>query len=344
MKFINPKVDYAFQKIFGSHQSEKILISFLNAIIYEGENIIESLTIVNPFNPGQIISFKDTYLDVKAVLVDGSIVVIEMQVARMTAFNKRVAYNLAKAYANQLDKGEKYPLLNPAIAVTITDFILFKTTDDAINKFVFQEETKKLECLDKELRLIFVELPKFKKTLSELQGLKDKWIYFLKEAASLDGIPESLGEVVEIEQALNIANFINMSPEELEVVENRGIAMQDERGRIAYAEQLGEARGIVKGEAIGIVKGEAIGIVKGEAIGVAKGEAIGETKGRLSETIALIKLLTNQRFGEVPEGISNQIGDLPLEDLEGLVKVFLSFNRMADLENWLQERLRSNLE
>jgi predicted transposase/invertase (TIGR01784 family) len=320
MKFINPRVDYAFKKIFGSHQSEKILISFLNAIIYDGEKIIESLTIVNPFNPGQIISFKDTYLDVKAVLVDGSIVVIEMQVARMTAFNKRVAYNLAKAYANQLDKGEKYPLLNPAIAVTITDFILFKTTDDAINKFVFQEETKKLECLDKELRLIFVELPKFKKTLSELQGLKDKWIYFLKEAASLDGIPESLGEVVEIEQALNIANFINMSPEELEVVENRGIAMQDERGRIAYAEQLG------------VAKGEAIGIVKGE------------TKGRLSEAMALIKLLTNQRFGEVPEGISNQIGDLPLEDLEGLVKVFLSFNRMADLENWLQERLRANFE
>ena len=324
MKFINPKVDYAFKKIFGSHQSEKILISFLNAIIYDGEKIIESLTIVNPFNPGQIISFKDTYLDVKAVLVDGSIVVIEMQVARMTAFNKRVAYNLAKAYANQLDKGEKYPLLNPAIAVTITDFILFKTTDDAINKFVFQEETKKLECLDKELRLIFVELPKFKKTLSELQGLKDKWIYFLKEAASLDGIPESLGEVVEIEQALNIANFINMSPEELEVVENRGIAMQDERGRIAYAEQLG--------------------VAKGEAIGIVKGEAIGETKGRLSQTIALVKVLITQRFGEVSEEISNQIEDLPMADLEDLVQVFLSFDRMADLENWLQERLRANIE
>ena len=312
MKFINPKVDYAFKKIFGSHQSEKILISFLNAIIYDGEKIIDSLTIVNPFNPGQIISFKDTYLDVKAVLVDGSIVVIEMQVARMTAFNKRVAYNLAKAYANQLDKGEKYPLLNPAIAVTITDFILFKTTDDPINKFVFQEETKKLECLEKELRLIFVELPKFQKTLSELKGLTDKWIYFLKEAASLDGIPESLGEVVEIEQALNIANFINMSPEELEVVENRGIAMQDERGRIAYAEQLG--------------------VVKGE------------TKGRLSETIALVKLLITQRFGEPSVGMSNQIGDLPLADLEDLVKVFLSFNSLADLESWLQERLRSNFE
>ena len=307
MKFINPKVDYAFKKIFGSQQSKDILISFLNAIIYNGEKTIKDLTIVNPFNPGKIISLKETYLDVKAVLVDGSIVIIEMQMARRTAFNKRVAYNLSKAYANQLDKGENYPLLNPAIALTITDFILFKNTDsninkdDYINKFVFQEETKKYKCLEKELRLIFVELPKFKKSLSELKNLTDKWIYFLQEAASFDEIPENLGEVAEIEQALNMANFINMTPEELEIVENRGIAMQDERGRIAYAEE----------------------------------------QARLNQTIALVKLLITQRFGEVSEGISSQIEDLPLADVEDLVKVFLSFNSLADLESWLQQRLRS---
>ena len=307
MKFINPKVDYDFKKIFGSQQSKDILISFLNAIIYNGEKTIKDLTIINPFYPGKIISLKETYLDVKAVLVDGSIVIIEMQMARMTAFNKRVAYNLSKAYANQLDKGENYPLLNPAIALTITDFILFKNTDDNINKddyinkFVFQEETKKYKCLEKELRLIFVELPKFKKSLSELKNLTDKWIYFLQEAASFDKIPENLGEVAEIEQALNMANFINMTPEELEIVENRGIAMQDERGRIAYAEE----------------------------------------QARLNQTIALVKLLITQRFGEVSEGISSQIEDLPLADAEDLVKVFLSFNSLADLESWLQERLRS---
>ena len=71
-----------------------------------------SLTIVNPYNPGQVMTLKDSYLDVKAVLADGSIVVIEMQIASMTAFNKRVAYNLAKAYANQLVTGEDYPLYN----------------------------------------------------------------------------------------------------------------------------------------------------------------------------------------------------------------------------------------
>lgn len=73
MKFISPKVDYAFKRIFGSDQSQDILISFLNAIIYQGEKFIQSLTIVNPYNPGQIQTLKESYLDVKAVLSDGSI-------------------------------------------------------------------------------------------------------------------------------------------------------------------------------------------------------------------------------------------------------------------------------
>jgi predicted transposase/invertase (TIGR01784 family) len=247
MRFINPKIDYAFKKIFGSEQSQQILISFLNAIVYDGEKIIQSLTIKNPYNPGQVLSLKDTYLDVKAVLNDGSIVVIEMQVAPMAAFDKRVAYNLSKAYANQLIKGEYYPRLNPAIAVTITDFILLKDSSKIINKFVFQEEEeKKLKILEKELRLIFVEIPKFKKSLSELQTLTDKWIYFLKEAATLEEVPENLGEVSEIELALNLASQVNMTPEEFEIVDQRGMMLQDERGRITYAEEKGGKRLIMR--------------------------------------------------------------------------------------------------
>ncbi|NEO55562.1 MAG: Rpn family recombination-promoting nuclease/putative transposase [Okeania sp. SIO3B5] len=302
MKFINPKVDYAFKKIFGSEQSKDILISFLNAIIYGGKKVIQSLTILNPFNPGQLISLKDTYLDIKAVLVDGSIVVIEMQVARMAGFNKRVAYNLAKAYANQLETGEDYLLLNPAIAVTITDFILFEKKDNFINKFVFKEETKNFECLDKQLRLIFLELPKFKKALSELNSLTDKWIYFLKEANRLDSIPENLGEVSEIEKALNIANRINMTVEELDIVERRAIAMQDERGRIIYAKEQGEEQ------------------------------------GRLNQTITLVMRLLKKRFGEIPATIGSRIEDLLLSDLESLNEDILDFNSLEDLESWLQER------
>jgi predicted transposase/invertase (TIGR01784 family) len=45
MIFINPKIDFAFKKIFGSEDSKDILISFLNALIYEAQPVIHDLEI-----------------------------------------------------------------------------------------------------------------------------------------------------------------------------------------------------------------------------------------------------------------------------------------------------------
>ncbi|MFB2897555.1 Rpn family recombination-promoting nuclease/putative transposase [Aerosakkonemataceae cyanobacterium BLCC-F50] len=307
MRFISPKVDYAFKKIFGSSQSQEILISFLNAIIYEGEKVIQSLTIVNPYNPGQILSLKETYLDVKAILNDGSIVLIEMQIARVSAFSKRIIYNLGKAYTNQLGIGENYLSLTPVIGVTITDFILFNETPDVITEFVFQEKTKKFPYPDAELQMIFIELPKFKKKLSELTSLSERWIYFIKEAATLDEIPQTLGEVSEIELALNIANQANLTVEELEVVERRAMMLQDEKGRLTYAKEEGREEGRKEGEQQG--------------------------KSRL-----IIRQL-KKRFGEISEAITSQIENLSIQYLESLGEDFLDFNSLSDLERWLERRI-----
>ena len=90
MRFINPKTDFAFKKIFGSTESKDILISFLNALIYNAEAVIEDLEIIDPYLSPRIQGLKDSYLDVKAKLNDGSIVIIEMQVLNVESFGKRV--------------------------------------------------------------------------------------------------------------------------------------------------------------------------------------------------------------------------------------------------------------
>ena len=294
MRFISPKIDYAFKKVFGSDQSQDILISFLNAIIYEGENKIKSLTIINPYNPAQVQTLKDSYLDVRAVLDDGSQVIIEMQVASVTAFDKRVVYNLAKTYSTQLGPRQGYRHLKPVIGVTITDFEMFPEIEEVVNSFAFLNEKKFFKYTAAEMRLVFVELPKFNKSLDELETLVDKWIYFIKEADSLEVIPESLGEISVIEKALNIANEINLSVKELELLEQRAIMAQDESGRILFAEE--------------------------------KGEKIGQEKGRIKEAIALIILLLKERFDKVPEDeIATQLDGLSLADLEGLFRRFKRF-------------------
>ncbi|MEQ9481673.1 Rpn family recombination-promoting nuclease/putative transposase [Coleofasciculus sp. F4-SAH-05] len=234
MRFISPKTDFAFKKIFGSNRSQKILVSFLNAIVYEGKNTIKSLEIIDPYNPGSTSTLKDTYLDVRAVLDNGSTVIIEMQVLNVEAFEKRVIYNIAKAYANQLDMGEQYTRLRPFIALSIADFLLFKNSSQMINRFRLKEEKQLFNYRD-ELTLIFIELPKFNKELSELETLSDKWIYFLKAAPSLEMIPESLGAVPEIEEALTIASRANLSNQELEELHKQEVFIGDRRGEINLA-------------------------------------------------------------------------------------------------------------
>ncbi|NEQ38029.1 MAG: hypothetical protein F6K40_17890 [Okeania sp. SIO3I5] len=51
--------------------------------------------------------------------------------------------------------------------MTITDFNMFNETQDAVNKFVFKEEKKDFIYKRAELKLIFLELPKFQKKLEE---------------------------------------------------------------------------------------------------------------------------------------------------------------------------------
>ena len=112
MKFLDVKTDYAFKKVFGSDQSKPMLISFLNALIaFPRDQKISDLTIVDPYNIPMIKGMKDTYVDVKAVLDDGSKVIIEMQVLNVEAFEKRVLYNAVKNYSTQLESGENYSLL-----------------------------------------------------------------------------------------------------------------------------------------------------------------------------------------------------------------------------------------
>jgi len=64
MRFLNPKTDFAFKRIFGSAESSDILISFLNAILdLQSPYRIAEVEIVDPYLAPKIKSMKDTYLD-----------------------------------------------------------------------------------------------------------------------------------------------------------------------------------------------------------------------------------------------------------------------------------------
>jgi predicted transposase/invertase (TIGR01784 family) len=241
---------------------------------------------------------KETYLDIKAVLYNGYTVIIGMQVLNVEDFEKRVIYNLAKAYGNKLDVGQGYMILKPFIALTIADFVLFEKIDKMITKFKFKEDTELFNYQD-ELTLMFVELPKFKKELSALETLSDKWIYFIKSAPNLEVIPESLEEVSEIGAALNIANMANLSNEELEELEQQEKLIRDKKGQMSLARK------------------EGIEIGREEGIRI------------------LVKRQIRRKFREIPPKLQTQIEQLSLEKLDILGDEIFDLATIADLENWL---------
>ena len=229
-----------------------------------------------------------------------------MQVLNVEDFEKRVIYNLAKAYGNQLDIGQGYRKLKPFVGLTITDFVLFEDCEEIITKFRLKEEKKLFNYRD-ELTLMFLELPKFKKELSDLETKTEKWIYFMKSAQGLEVIPSSLETESEIKAALNIGNRANLNNEELEEIQKEEILIEDRKGEISLAIR--------------------------EGIGIGREEGIG---------IGVVKLILRQirrKFGEITPEVQTQIEQLSLEKLDILGEEIFDLATIVDLENWLNIQL-----
>jgi predicted transposase/invertase (TIGR01784 family) len=247
MKFLDVKTDYAFKRVFGATESVPLLISFLNAVLeYEGEHRIVTLEILDPYQAPKLAGMKDTFVDVKAKLANDKNVIIEMQVVHSKNIEQRILYNAAKQYANQLQRGEDYHLLNPVIALTIVDFELFDDIPSHLSRFQLIEKETLVKYTD-DVELVFIELPKFTKTEQDLDSIEDKWIYFIKNAGKLSAIPQSLNEPCIID-AFERINEAAMTAEELEIQQKRHAFIQIQRTGLELAEEKGRAEGIELGK------------------------------------------------------------------------------------------------
>ena len=296
MIFINPKIDFAFKKIFGSEDSKDILISFLNSLIYEAKPVIQDLEILNPYVAPKIRGLKDTYLDIKAKIIDRETneqrtVIIEMQVLNVEGFEKRILYNAAKSYSIQLTTGQGYNLLNPVIALTITDFVMFADLPTVTSRFVLKEKDFLIDYPIYDIELIFVELPKFKKELAALETIIDKWLFFLNNARKLQDVPSSMDNIPEIKKAFYIANQANLNLDELEEQEKSEIFIQDQRGAITKAARESLEQGRQEGRQEGLEEGlkQKAEEIARKMLGVLDDRSIAEMTGLTLEEVQSLR-------------------------------------------------------
>jgi predicted transposase/invertase (TIGR01784 family) len=246
MKFVDPRNDVAFKKIFGNEQHKEILISFLNAVLdLHGDRAIEDIDILNPYQAPRIEDLKYTLLDVQARDRRGVTFIVEMQVEQVRGYAKRFLYYGAKAYVSQIERAVDYPRLNQVIFIGILDFAAFEGDDVLTRHLILNSRTYRQEIRD--LEFTFIELPKFTRTEAELETILDKWLYFLKHARALEVIPANV-DTAPLRTAYEVANQFGWSREELELYDYWDMKAQDEHGAIEAAAAKGRAEGRAEGE------------------------------------------------------------------------------------------------
>jgi predicted transposase/invertase (TIGR01784 family) len=263
-KFLDPKNDVAFRRIFGSEQNKDILIHFINDVLElkNGERIKE-VTFLPTIQDPEIASKKQSIVDVLCKDENGVQLIIEMQVSPQEGFEKRAQYYAAKAYSRQLNKGKneggRYIDLKSVIFIAISDNIIFKDKEFYKSDHIILDKDSYEHDL-KDFSFTFIELPKFKITdINLLNNIIEKWCYFFKHAdeTSEADLRKIIGSDQVIERAYEELNQFNWTEEELLTYEQETKRIMDNKAAEDYLIKTAKAEGKVEGKVEGKAEGKA---------------------------------------------------------------------------------------
>ena len=261
---IDPKVDYAFKKLFGSEENKSILIDLLSAVL--GEQVADA-ELLNPFNAKDFASDKETILDVKARLSDGRLVNVEMQMWADKFYSSRILHYWSEVHSGQLKEGDDYQVLRPTIGIHFVNGVLFPETDRF--HLTFRPQCMEIPGLplNDQMVIHLFQLPKFNPDGGKVRTAIERWCYFLRHGADLDRavLPASL-KTQSIENALEVLEVISLDEKDRMLYLARVRAQRDIASSRAEAEQLGEERGALAGRGVGRIQGLSESLVLGMEI------------------------------------------------------------------------------
>ena len=234
---INPLVDLAFKKIFGVESNKDILISLLNSIISE-EDQISDIELLNPYNERNFKKDKLSILDIKARNKHtGTYFLIEMQLADELDYHKRGLYGWARVYSNQIGSSEMYKSLKRTVAIHILNFTVVDYEKEKgwtvhsphkyHHRFILLDKDTHVGGF-KDIEIHTIELSKYEhrdseniaEVVSKAKEMLDKWLAVLTRYALLD--PEKLPKGIsspEMKKALRVMKEMQMSKIEREAYE-----------------------------------------------------------------------------------------------------------------------------
>lgn len=261
MRYLDPKADLTFKKIFGEHKD--LLMSLLNALLpLEKDRQVESLE----YLPAELVPDlplrKNSIVDVRCKDKKGRQFIVEMQMIWTPAFQQRVLFNASKAFVRQLKRNRKYELLQPVYSLNlVNESFMNDYPDEFIHNYNIVHELHSDKIIDG-LHLTFVELPKLKPHSIAERKMAVLWLRFLTEInEDTTIVPEELLDNPETSKALKEVEESAYTEQEIDAYED-------------FWDKLGAERLLlVDSNNISLEKGLALGREEGRAEGLAQGRA-----------------------------------------------------------------------
>ena len=289
-RFIDPRVDWAFKRIFGSEDTKECLITFLNGL-FEDELVIKDVTFAKTEKLGLRPDDRGVVFDVYCVTNEGKHVIVEMQKKEQEYFADRALYYTARAIVQQGVRGIWDYHLAPVYTVCFMDFV---SSSPILKKFrtdLVLTDLQTRQLVSDRMRIVYLQLPLFDKhTEAECMDIFDCWIYIVKNMNMFEQMPFSEKYPV-FRKLAEIGDLRKLSREELELYDEDIKNMRD----IYATRKFDEKKGI--------------------EIGMAKGMEIGMAKGMEKEKLATARRLL--AIGLSDEQVST-VTELPLEEIQKL--------------------------
>lgn len=303
-RYISLLTDFGFKRIFGTEPNKRLLIDFLNTLL-PAHHRIRDVDFKNNEHLGSTQLDRKAIFDIYCQAESGERFVVEIQKAKQNFFKDRSVYYATFPIQEQAIKGDWDFELSAVYTIGILDFIFDDHKHDAELLHTVELKNQRGDVFYDKLKFIYIELPKFQKSLDELETHFDKWLFLFRYLADLTDRPIPLQEDI-FNELFEVAEIAQFSTTEQASYQNSLKYYRDMNNVVNTSRQEGKEEGMQEGF----------------------------TKGL--RTLVLLQL--NQRLGAIPEPLSARIFTLPDDAIEALAVALLRFGSIDELVGWLDER------
>ncbi len=244
-KYINPFTDYGFKKLFGEEMNKDLLLDFLNELLKEEQGQIVDLTYLKTEQLGVTDIDRKAIFDLYCENEKGEKFIVELQKSKQNFFKDRTVYYSTFPIREQAKRADWDYELKAVYTIAILDFVFDSDKNDP-EKFRYDVKLSEIETkkvfYDK-LTFIYLEMPKFNKTVDELKTRFDKWLFVIKNLNKLNRVPDKLKEQI-FEKVFETAEIARFTPDQVRSYEDSLKYYRDLKNSLDTAKEEGVIEGI----------------------------------------------------------------------------------------------------